>query len=172
MGYNCVWLAASLAEAVLVAAPAFAADTASAGLKDVNGTEVGKATLVATPSGTLLTLELTAAPPGAHGFHIHTTGKCEPPDFASAGGHFNPDETKHGLLNPEGPHAGDMPNIHVPENGKLTVEVLNPLVTLSKESALLDEDGSALVLHADPDDYTTDPAGHAGGRIACGVITP
>ena len=172
MGYNCVWLAASLAGAVLVAVPAFAADQASAVLKDAAGSEVGKATLLATPSGTLLTLELTAAPPGAHGFHIHTTGKCEPPDFASAGGHFNPDETKHGLLNPEGPHAGDMPNIHVPENGKLTVEVLNPLVTLSKESALLDEDGSALVLHADPDDYMTDPAGHAGGRIACGVITP
>ena len=172
MARKCVWLAASLAGAVLVAVPALAADTASAVLKDANGTEVGKATLVATPSGTLLTLELTAAPPGAHGFHIHTTGKCEPPDFASAGGHFNPDETKHGLMNPEGPHAGDMPNIHVPENGKLTVEVLNPLVTLSKESALLDEDGSALLIHADPDDYLSDPAGHAGGRIACGVITP
>ena len=171
MGRKCAWLAASLAGAVLLAPPALAADTASAVLKDVNGTEVGKATLVATPSGTLLTLELTATPPGAHGFHIHTTGKCDPPDFASAGGHFNPDETKHGLMNQEGPHAGDMPNIHVPENGKLTVEVLNPLVTLSKESALLDEDGSALVLHADPDDYKSDPAGHAGGRIACGVIT-
>ena len=172
MGRKCAWLAASLAGALLLASPALAADTASAVLKDANGTQVSKATLVATPSGTLLTLELTAAPPGAHGFHIHTTGKCEPPDFASAGGHFNPDETKHGLMNPEGPHAGDMPNILVPENGKLTVEVLNPLVTLSKESALLDEDGSALVLHADPDDYKSDPAGHAGGRIACGVITP
>jgi Cu-Zn family superoxide dismutase len=172
MGRKFAWLAGWLAGAVLFASPAFAADQASAVLKDAAGNEIGKATLVATPSGTLVTLELTAAPPGAHGFHIHTTGKCEPPDFASAGGHFNPDETKHGLLNPEGPHAGDMPNIHVPENGKLTVEVLNPLVTLSKESALLDEDGSALVLHADADDYKTDPAGHAGGRIACGIITP
>src|SRR3989337_4282537 len=115
MGYNCAWLAASLAGALLLASPAWAADTASAVLKDPQGNEVGKATLVATPSGTLLPLELTAAPPGAHGFHIHTTGKCEPPDFASAGGHFNPDETKHGLLNPEGPHAGDMRNIHLPE---------------------------------------------------------
>jgi Cu-Zn family superoxide dismutase len=120
----------------------------------------------------LITLELTAAPPGAHGFHIHTTGKCEPPKFESAGGHFNPDESKHGFLNPEGPHAGDMPNIHVPESGKLTVEVLNTLVTVGGENALLDEDGAALVLHADPDDYKSDPAGHAGGRIACGVITP
>jgi superoxide dismutase, Cu-Zn family len=171
MGRKCVWAGVSFVAALALVAPALAADQASAVLKDPQGNEIGKATLVATPSGTLVTLELTAAPPGAHGFHIHTTGKCEPPDFASAGGHFNPDETKHGLMNPEGPHAGDMPNIHVPENGKLTVEVLNPLVTLSKESALLDEDGSALVLHADPDDYVTDPAGHAGGRIACGVIT-
>jgi Cu-Zn family superoxide dismutase len=170
MGRKCVWLAALLAGTLLLAPP-LAADTASAVLKDPQGNEVGKAALVDTPSGVLLTLELTAAPQGAHGFHIHTTGKCEPQDFASAGGHFNPDETKHGLMNPEGPHAGDMPNIHVPESGKLTVEVLNPLVTLSKESALLDEDGSALVLHADPDDYKSDPAGHAGGRIACGVIT-
>jgi Cu-Zn family superoxide dismutase len=172
MGHKCAWLGTALAGWLFLVSPALAADKASAVLKDPQGNEVGKATLAATPSGTLLTLELTAAPPGAHGFHIHAVGKCEPPDFASAGGHFNPDETKHGLLNPEGPHAGDMPNIHVPEGGKLTVEVLNPLVTLSKESALLDEDGSALVLHADPDDYKTDPAGHAGGRIACGVITP
>jgi Cu-Zn family superoxide dismutase len=172
MGHECAWLGAALAGCLFLASPALAVDKASAVLKDPQGNEVGKATLAATPSGTLLTLELTAAPPGAHGFHIHAVGKCEPPDFASAGGHFNPDETKHGLLNPEGPHAGDMPNIHVPEGGKLTVEVLNPLVTLSKESALLDEDGSALVLHADADDYKTDPAGHAGGRIACGVITP
>jgi Cu-Zn family superoxide dismutase len=120
----------------------------------------------------LITLELTAAPPGTHGFHIHTVGKCEPPEFESAGGHFNPDKAKHGYLNNDGPHAGDMPNVHVPDSGKLTVEVLNPLVTLGAESALLDEDGSSLMLHADPDDYQTDPAGHAGGRIACGVITP
>jgi Cu-Zn family superoxide dismutase len=166
------WLATVFFGLVLLAPPALAVDKASAVLKDVAGNEVGKATLVATPSGTLLTLELTAAPPGTHGFHIHAVGKCEPPDFASAGGHFNPDETKHGLINPEGPHAGDMPNIHVPEDGKLTVEVLNPLVTLSQQSALLDADGAALVIHAEPDDYLTDPAGHAGGRIACGVITP
>jgi Cu-Zn family superoxide dismutase len=163
-------LPAALAAVLFVAAPALAAGKASAVLKDTDGKEIGKATLVTTPSGTLITLELTAAPPGVHGFHIHSVGKCEPPKFESAGGHFNPDDTKHGFLNEQGPHAGDMPNIHVPESGKLTVEVLNPLVTLSAESALLDEDGSALVIHADPDDYRTDPAGHAGGRIACGVI--
>jgi superoxide dismutase, Cu-Zn family len=172
MPHRSLWPAAAFAGALLLALPVLAADTASAVLKDPDGKEVGKAVLMTTPSGTLITLELTATPPGAHGFHIHTVGKCEPPKFESAEGHFNPDNTEHGFLNAEGPHAGDMPNIHVPESGKLTVEVLNPLVTLSAESALLDEDGSALMLHADPDDYKSDPAGHAGGRIACGVIAP
>jgi Cu-Zn family superoxide dismutase len=172
MRHQCVLAAAALAGALFLASPALAVDKASAVLKDAAGKEVGRATLVSTPSGTLITLELTAAPPGAHGFHIHTTGKCEQPKFESAGGHFNPDETKHGFLNADGPHAGDMPNIHVPDNGKLTIEILNPMVNLSGENALLDEDGAALVIHADADDYMSDPAGHAGGRIACGVIQP
>jgi Cu-Zn family superoxide dismutase len=165
------WFAAPLCAALALASPALAADKASAVLKDSSGKEIGTATLADTPSGTLITLDLTAAPPGTHGFHIHTVGKCEPPEFESAGGHFNPDKAKHGYLNAEGPHAGDMPNVHVPDSGKLTVEVLNPLVTLGAESPLLDEDGSSIMLHADADDYMTDPAGHAGGRIACGVIT-
>jgi superoxide dismutase, Cu-Zn family len=172
MRHQCVWPAVALAGTLFLASSALAEDKASAVLKDASGKEVGTATLVTTPSGTLITLELTAAPPGTHGFHIHTVGKCEPPEFESAGGHFNPDKTKHGFLNADGPHAGDMPNVHVPDSSKLTVEVLNPLVTLSAEGALLDEDGSALVLHAGADDYKSDPAGHAGGRIACGVIAP
>jgi superoxide dismutase, Cu-Zn family len=166
-----IWLAASLG-AALLAVPALAADKASAVLKDAQGTEVGKATLTTTPSGVLIGLDLTALPAGDHAFHIHAVGKCEPPKFESAGPHFNPDSTKHGLMNPEGPHAGDMPNLHVPDSGKLYVEVLNPTVTLSAESALLDADGSAIVVHAGADDYRTDPAGNAGDRIACGVITP
>ena len=165
------WFAA-MTGALLMIPTALAADQATAVLKDPEGKEVGQATLLATPSGTLITLKLTAAPAGSHGFHIHTTGKCEPPKFESAGGHFNPDDSKHGFLNADGPHPGDMPNIHVPENGTFTIEVLNTLVNLKGSSSLLDEDGSALMLHADPDDYKSDPAGHAGGRIACGVIEP
>ena len=121
--------------------------------------------------GVLILLDLTAAPSGTHAFHIHETGKCEPPEFKSAGGHFNPDETKHGILNPEGPHAGDMPNIHIPADGKLTIEVLNTLVSVDGDNGVLDDDGSALMIHAGPDDYKTDPSGNSGDRIACAVLT-
>jgi superoxide dismutase, Cu-Zn family len=120
----------------------------------------------------LVSLDLTAVPPGEHAFHIHAFGKCEPPDFKSAGPHFNPDQTRHGYLNPEGSHAGDMPNLHVPADGKLQVEILVPNVSLSGEAPLLDAEGSALVIHAGADDYKSDPAGNSGDRIACGVITP
>jgi superoxide dismutase, Cu-Zn family len=156
--------------ALALGSPAVAADSATASLKDASGNEVGKAALTETPSGVLIRLDLTAAPSGEHAMHFHAVGKCEPPDFKSAGPHFNPADAKHGLENPAGPHAGDMPNLHVPENGKLTVEMLNPMV--SQLSALLDQDGSALIIHADSDDYLTDPAGNAGDRIACGVVTP
>jgi superoxide dismutase, Cu-Zn family len=166
-----VWAAIFLGAALSLASAANAAGTASAMLKDASGKEVGSAILTSTPSGTLLNLTLTAVPPGVHALHIHAVGKCEPPDFKSAGPHFNPDQTKHGMMNAEGPHAGDLPNIHVPADGKLKVEFLDPVVTLSQEAALLDEDGSAIVIHAGADDYQSDPAGNAGDRIACGVIT-
>jgi len=164
-----IWCASALAAALALSTPALAVDRATAVLKDANGKEVGKVTLIAVPTGVLLDADLTAVPPGDHAFHIHAIGKCEPPDFKSAGGHFNPEEDKHGLMNEAGPHAGDLPNIHVPENGKLHIEVLNQRVSLS--DGLLDDDGSAIVIHQGPDDYKTDPAGNAGPRIACGVIT-
>src|SRR6516164_4127813 len=167
-----IWLAASTAGALALASPALAGDTASAVLRDATGKEVGKARLTVNPSGVLVSLDLTAVPPGEHAFHIHAFGKCEPPDFKSAGPHFNPDQTRHGYLNPEGSHAGDMPNLHVPADGKLQVEILVPNVSLSGEAPLLDAEGSALVIHAGADDYKTDPAGNSGDRIACGVITP
>ena len=154
-----------------IASPALAVDKASAVLNDKDGKKVGKVELTDTPSGVLMRLTLDGIPPGDHAIHVHAVGKCEPPDFKSAGPHFNPDETKHGLTNAEGPHAGDLPNLHVPDSGMLTVEVPNEMVTLDAEPALLDKDGSALVVHAAADDYQTDPAGNAGDRIACGVVT-
>jgi Cu-Zn family superoxide dismutase len=166
-----VILSSLLALLVAVAPPALAADMANAVLKDKDGKEVGTVELTGTPSGVLMRLDLTAVPPGEHALHLHTVGKCEPPDFKSAGGHFNPDETKHGLLSDEGPHAGDLPNIYVPESGKITIEVLAPLVSLSGERALLDDDGTAIVIHDGADDALTDPAGNAGDRIVCGVVT-
>ena len=161
-----------LGSALALGSPAVAAGSATASLKDASGNEVGKAALTETPSGVLIRLDLTGVPSGEHALHFHAVGKCEPPDFKSAGPHFNPGEHKHGLENPAGPHAGDMPNLHVPGDGKLSIEVLNPAVSLSGKSALLDEDGTALVIHAAADDYRTDPAGNAGDRIACGIIAP
>jgi Cu-Zn family superoxide dismutase len=169
MGRKEFWWASALATTLAFSAPASASEQATAVLKDADGKEVGKVTLIDVPTGVLLDVDLTAVPPGDHGFHIHAVGKCEPPDFKSAGGHFNPEEDEHGLMNEAGPHAGDLPNIHVPENGKLRVEMLDQLISLE---GLLDDDGAAIVIHEGPDDYMTDPAGNAGARIACGVVTP
>lgn len=159
-----------LAGAALAAAAfqtAGAADQARAAMANANGESVGEVVLSRTPHGTLLHAKLTGLPPGAHAFHVHTIGKCEPP-FKSAGGHFNPDGVKHGILAEDGVHAGDMPNIHVPESGALEIEVLNTFLML--DTSLFDDDGAAIVIHDGPDDYKTDPAGAAGPRIACGVI--
>jgi Cu-Zn family superoxide dismutase len=113
-------------------------------------------------------------PPGKHGFHIHAVGKCDPPDFQSAGGHFNPFGKKHGLKNPEGPHAGDLPNLEVGPDGKGKLETTVGGLTLGKEglATLFGSNGTAVVIHAGPDDEKTDPAGNSGARIACGVIKP
>jgi superoxide dismutase, Cu-Zn family len=164
------WFCLPTLLAVALATPVHAGGKAIAVLKNADGAEVGRATIAAAPSGAYMILTLTAAAPGTHGIHVHSVGKCEPPDFKSAGPDFNPDKTKHGILNPEGPHAGDLPNVHVPPDGKLEVEVLNPLVTVDQESALLDVDGASLVIHANADDYKTDPDGNVGPGIACGVI--
>jgi len=147
------------------------AQSASAALKSIDGKDVGTAQLTQTPSGVLINLSVKGLPAGEHAFHVHTVGKCEPP-FTTAGGHFNPAGRKHGMLAAEGHHAGDMPNLHIPASGELTVEVVNTGVTLdkSKPNSLFDADGSAIVIHAGKDDYKTDPTGDAGGRIACGVI--
>lgn len=147
------------------------AQTASATLKNAEGKDVGTARLTQTPAGVLINLSVKGLPAGEHAFHIHAVGKCEPP-FTSAGGHFNPTHMKHGLMAADGPHAGDMPNLHIPPGGDLVVEVMNTAITLEKgkPNSVFDADGSAVVIHGRGDDYRSDPAGEAGNRIACGVI--
>ena len=155
---------------VLSSLPA-AAQNATAALKDAGGKAIGSVNLTQTPHGVLINLSVKGLAAGEHAFHVHAVGKCEPP-FTSAGGHFNPTNKKHGMLAAEGYHAGDMPNLHIPQSGDLTVEVVNASITLEKgkPNSVFDADGSAIVIHAGSDDYKSDPAGNAGGRIACGVI--
>jgi Cu-Zn family superoxide dismutase len=144
---------------------------ASATLRDAEGRSVGEARLQQASNGVLVVLEFTNATPGVHALHIHEVGACDAPSFESAGGHFAPTGREHGILNPRGPHAGDLPNIHVPSDRHLTLEYVIPDVTLDPgPRSLLDADGSAIVMHAGTDDYRTDPAGEAGDRLACGVI--
>lgn len=143
---------------------------AKAKIIDASGKTIGKAVLTEGDDGVWIAFNLHSLPPGVHAFHIHAAGKCEPP-FKSAMGHFNPFGRKHGLKNPEGAHAGDLPNILVGPDGTLAGVRLAPLVTLGEgKNSLFQPDGTAIVIHQDPDDYMTDPAGAAGARIACGVI--
>jgi len=163
-------LAASAALLALAISPA-AAQNAEATLKNADGKDVGRAALMQTPNGVLIRLSVKGLPAGERAFHIHGVGKCEPP-FTSAGGHFNPGGMKHGIMAAGGPHAGDMPNLHVPASGELVIEVLNPAVTLEKGKAnsLFGPQGTSFIIHAGKDDYKSDPTGEAGGRIACGLI--
>jgi len=146
--------------------------TAKAALKDASGRDVGTVQLVQTPHGVLLRMSLKGVAPGEHAFHVHAVGKCEAP-FTSAGGHFNPASKKHGMEAAEGAHAGDMPNLFIPANGELRIDVANHMISLVKgqPNSVFDADGSAIIIHAGPDDYKTDPTGNAGDRIVCGVIT-
>ena len=144
--------------------------TARASFVNAQGQPAGTATLTATDDGVFINAQLRGLPEGTHAMHLHQTGRCEPP-FESAGGHFNPTEREHGFLNPAGQHAGDLPNITVRSDGTAAAEVYAPGVRLSDgANALLDGDGSAIVVHAGVDDYRSNPAGNAGPRIACGVV--
>lgn len=165
-------IAALIVLAASAVVMAQAPETAKAELKDAAGKSVGQATLTESPHGVLVRVTLTAAPAGEHAFHIHATGKCEAPAFTTAGGHFNPSMKQHGIQNPMGMHAGDLPNVQVPASGALTFDFFAAGVTLKAGgSSLMDADGSALVLHQGADDYKSDPAGNAGNRIACGVVS-
>ncbi|WP_244982667.1 superoxide dismutase family protein [Croceicoccus marinus] len=143
-------------------------ETASAVLRDTEGNEVG--TVTATGNGEMLMVSVDAMgmPEGMHGAHIHTTGDCSASDFTSAGGHWNPTDVNHGTQSEEpNPHAGDLPNIEIAADGTGTLEG----TSTGTFAGLMDADGSAFVIHAQPDDYESQPSGDAGDRIACGVFS-
>lgn len=140
------------------------------------GQQTGTVTAYQSGGGVTFKLEAAGLPHGVHGIHVHAVGRCDAPDFKSAGSHWNPQSTMHGLSNPKGPHAGDLSNVTVAANGVLSATVTLANADLTTPSgvpgALLDSDGAALVLHADADDYATDPSGNSGARIACAVLVP
>ncbi len=154
--------------------PAWAAEErAVVELRDSQGQLVGIAILAQEEAGVRIGVVVKNLSPGLHGIHLHAAGTCEPPDFSSAGPHFNPLGKKHGLDNPQGPHAGDLPNLAVGPDGTGILDIITERVTLKAGPlSLFDADGSALVIHAGPDDQQSDPAGNSGGRIACGIILP
>ncbi|MNC48765.1 Superoxide dismutase-like protein YojM precursor [compost metagenome] len=137
-----------------------------------NGAKVGQAELTQMSRGVHIKVEAFNLVPGKHGFHIHESGKCEPPGFESAGSHFNPMNKQHGFDNPNGPHAGDLPNLFVGTDGTVTAEMVAKYVTLAEghPNSLIRPGGTSLVIHENADDYKTDPSGNSGGRIACGRI--
>ena len=143
---------------------------AMATLLNPQGEETGRVMVVEAAHGLLLLLQAHGLPPGWHAFHLHQSGKCEAPSFESAGGHYHPGKGAHGLLDQEGPHAGDLPNIYVPEDGKVVQEIHAARLSLRGEANILDADGSAFVIHEKADDYRSQPSGAASGRIACGVV--
>lgn len=141
-------------------------------LMDSGGDSIGTAELTDKDDGVQVKLNAKGVSEGTHGIHFHEVGKCEVPDFESAGGHFNPADTSHGLDHKEGPHAGDLPNLNVGEDGEVDEEFLAEDVTLKsgEENSLLQEGGTALIIHAEADDGKTQPSGDSGDRIVCGVI--
>ena len=150
--------------------------TATAVLTSSTGQAIGTATFVEGTDGTvLITVTASNLSPGAHGLHVHAVGRCDQPDFVTAGAHFNPFSRLHGFRTSEGPHAGDLPNLMVGPDGRGTLvfsdTVINRFTLRPGPGSILDADGSALIIHAGPDDELTDPTGNSGGRAACAVIS-
>jgi superoxide dismutase, Cu-Zn family len=155
------------ADKVDTGAPVAGAIMATAALRTAAGTDAGRATATDVEGGLRFTLDVRNVPAGTHGAHVHTTGRCDPPAFESAGPHWNPNAAQHGTMNPQGPHTGDLPNLIVGNDGRGTIAITVPGATMA---GLLDADGSAMMIHAGADDLRTDPSGNSGGRIVCGVF--
>ena len=170
LGLSTAALAAcSPKDEVAVGTPTPGGARATAMLKTSTGADAGRATATDVAGGLRFTLDVKGLPPGTHGAHIHTVGRCDAPDFTTAGGHWNPTAMKHGSMNPQGPHEGDLPNLMIGTDGRGTLGATIPGATMA---GLLDADGAAIIVHAGPDDLMTDPSGNSGGRIACGVFAP
>lgn len=152
--------------------PSSSADTllAQSVLTTPSGTAAGMAEIRQSGSDILMIAKVSGLTPGQHGIHLHQTGKCEGPGFTTAGGHLNPSAHQHGTMNPAGPHLGDLPNIAVGPDGTGSVSVKIAGSASETIAAIKDSDGTAVVVHAGPDDYVTDPSGNSGGRVACGVL--
>lgn len=141
-------------------------------IMNAKGKKIGEAILYQLDYGVKLQVEVKGLTPGLHGIHFHENGKCDPPDFKTAGEHFNPTHKHHGLMNPEGPHDGDLPNLVVDSKGYAQMRVFTKLVTLKPgaSNSLVKPGGTSLIIHEQADDEKTDPSGNSGARIACGVI--
>ena len=140
-------------------------------LRLANGETAGTARLLSSASGVNISVAALGVPPGMHGVHLHMTGTCEAPDFASAGGHLNPGSRQHGHENPAGAHLGDLPNLITGDASTGTVSASLEGTREEILARIFDGDGTAVVIHATADDYRTDPSGNSGARIACGVLT-
>ncbi len=168
----------SLALCLIVPASLAAAQTpkpTTAHLKTADGKDAGTATFQQTKTGVKITLNFKNLPPGDHGVHIHQNAVCEAPAFTTAGGHFNPDMKKHGTMNPDGHHNGDLPqNVTVAANGtgKASFTVASLSMAPGAANSIFANGGTSIMVHAAADDMKTDPTGNAGARIACGVIKP
>ncbi|MBD3246698.1 MAG: superoxide dismutase family protein [Candidatus Omnitrophica bacterium] len=166
--FGLVWGSAFL----LIAGSGAEVRVATAELSTREGRPAGRVVFTQQDEGVKVSVRITDLAPGEHALHIHEKGKCLAPDFTSAGGHFNPGNAKHGFLNRQGPHAGDLPNIRVKPDGTLTTSFRTQRITLKEEAShsLFIDGGTSVVIHRDPDDYVTDPAGKGGPRIACGIV--
>lgn len=154
------------------AGTAVAGPTASAKIVDSAGKSIGTATFSGKSAGVEVNVKVSGLPPGKHGIHLHENGRCEPPGFATAGSHFNPSGKHHGAANPQGRHAGDLPNLEVKPDGTAELTAVAQGATLDKgKTSFLKSGGTALIIHAQADDEKSDPTGNSGARIACGVVT-